>query len=90
MFFVLVPVIMLSIVSGIIIDSFGSSRDLRSEVNEDQRNKCFICRCGGGMAPLSMLTCARSTYCVLPGIVFCSQSSSKFERVGRGFDYHTK
>ena len=45
LFFVLVPVIMLSIVSGIIIDSFGSSRDLRSEVNEDQRNKCFICRC---------------------------------------------
>ena len=44
MFFVLIPVIMLAIVSGIIIDSFGSSRDLRSEVDEDQRNKCFICR----------------------------------------------
>ena len=47
-YFVLVPVVMLSIVSGIIIDSFGSSRDKRNEVNEDQRNKCFICRCGCG------------------------------------------
>lgn len=42
-FFVLIPVIMLAIVSGIIIDGFGASRDARNEVYEDQKNNCFIC-----------------------------------------------
>lgn len=35
-FFVLIPVVMLAIVSGIIIDAFGASRDRRNDVKEDQ------------------------------------------------------
>lgn len=45
LFFVLIPVVMLSIVSGIIIDAFGASRDHRNDVTEDQEGACFICRC---------------------------------------------
>ena len=44
-FFLLVNVIMVSIVTGIIIDAFGASRDKKNDVNIDQENKCFICGC---------------------------------------------
>jgi hypothetical protein len=35
--------VMIAIVTGIIIDAFGDSRDHRQEVEEDQENQCFIC-----------------------------------------------
>ena len=34
---------MLNIVSGIIIDTFGELRDLRSAIDKDMESKCFIC-----------------------------------------------
>jgi len=34
---------MTAIVTGIIIDAFGASRDHRKEVEEDQNGVCFIC-----------------------------------------------
>jgi len=42
-FFIVCCVIMTAIVTGIIIDAFGASRDRRKEVEEDQAAKCFIC-----------------------------------------------
>jgi len=42
-FFIVCNVIMVAIVTGIIIDAFGASRDRRKEVEEDQAAKCFIC-----------------------------------------------
>jgi len=42
-FFIVCNVIMIAIVTGIIIDAFGASRDRRKEVEEDQAAKCFIC-----------------------------------------------
>jgi len=42
-FFIVCCVIMIAIVTGIIIDAFGASRDRRKEVEEDQAAKCFIC-----------------------------------------------
>jgi hypothetical protein len=41
--FLLINVIMISIVTGIIIDAFGASRDQKNFVNGDQENKCFVC-----------------------------------------------
>ena len=42
-FFILVVIIVLNIVFGIIIDSFAELRDHQNAMNEDMRNKCFIC-----------------------------------------------
>lgn len=43
LFFILVNVIMLSIISGKIIDAFGASRDRKMLIELDQHKKCFIC-----------------------------------------------
>jgi hypothetical protein len=43
LFYFIIPLVMISIVSGIIIDAFGASRDERQLVNEDQTRYCFIC-----------------------------------------------
>jgi len=43
LYFLIAVVIMVAIVTGIIIDAFGSSRDHRQEVEEDHFNVCFIC-----------------------------------------------
>ncbi|KAF4670952.1 hypothetical protein FOL47_001750 [Perkinsus chesapeaki] len=42
-YFILSTVVMANIVSGIIIDAFGESRDKRNEVLLDQKNNCFVC-----------------------------------------------
>lgn len=42
-YFILSTVVMANIVSGIIIDAFGESRDKRNEVLLDQKNYCFVC-----------------------------------------------
>jgi len=42
-FFIIVCVVMTAIVTGIIIDAFGASRDHRKEVEENQAGQCFIC-----------------------------------------------
>ena len=42
-FFILVMNIMINIVSGIIINNFGSLRDELNEYTEDLENICFIC-----------------------------------------------
>jgi hypothetical protein len=42
-FFFLVIVIMLNIIFGIIIDTFGELRAQNNEIEEDIRNKCFVC-----------------------------------------------
>lgn len=42
-FFFLVIVIMLNIIFGIIIDTFGELRTQNHEIEEDIKNKCFIC-----------------------------------------------
>ena len=39
----LITVLLLNIVSGIIIDTFGELRDRRSSVDKDLESKCFIC-----------------------------------------------
>jgi len=43
LFFIICVVVMTAIVTGIIIDAFGASRDHRKEVEEDQNGVCFIC-----------------------------------------------
>jgi len=43
LFWIICSIIMVAIVTGIIIDAFGASRDRRKEVEEDQAGKCFIC-----------------------------------------------
>jgi len=43
MFFIICGVVMTAIVTGIIIDAFGASRDHRKEVEENQNGICFIC-----------------------------------------------
>lgn len=42
-FYVLVLVIILNIIFGIIIDTFGDLRDKRNDLIHDIRTKCFIC-----------------------------------------------
>ena len=42
-FFIVVTIVMASIVTGIIIDSFSAARDHRNEVQENQEGFCFIC-----------------------------------------------
>lgn len=42
-FFFLIIVIMLNIIFGIIIDTFGELRAQNHEIEEDIKNKCFIC-----------------------------------------------
>ena len=36
-------IIILAIILGIVIDTFGSLREGEDEKNEDKENKCFIC-----------------------------------------------
>lgn len=45
-FFFFVIVILLAIVQGLIIDSFGELRDQQEQVKEDMETKCFICGIG--------------------------------------------
>jgi len=59
-FFILLTVVMSSIVTGIIIDSFSAARDHRAEVEDNQSSECFV----------------------------CGLERSKFDREGRGFDFH--
>jgi inositol 1,4,5-triphosphate receptor type 1 len=42
-FFIIVTTIGLNIVFGIIVDTFGELREERSEIEADQKSKCFIC-----------------------------------------------
>jgi hypothetical protein len=42
-YFLVCVIIMLAIVSGIIIDAFGASRDEQTAVKDDQEGCCFIC-----------------------------------------------
>ena len=59
-FFILLTVVMSSIVTGIIIDSFSAARDHRAEVQDNQSSECFV----------------------------CGLERSKFDREGRGFEFH--
>lgn len=43
MFFIIVCVILMNIVFGIIIDTFAELRDKKSFIDNDRKNKCFIC-----------------------------------------------
>ncbi|CAG9318629.1 unnamed protein product [Blepharisma stoltei] len=43
MFFIIVIVIMLNIIFGIIIDTFGELRDERNAIEKDNKSICFIC-----------------------------------------------
>jgi hypothetical protein len=43
LFFMVIPVVVFSIVSGIIIDAFGDSRGEMQDTEDDQSNNCFIC-----------------------------------------------
>ncbi|KAM9726666.1 ryanodine receptor 2-like [Menidia menidia] len=45
-FFFFVIVILLAIIQGLIIDSFGELRDQQEQVKEDMETKCFICGMG--------------------------------------------
>lgn len=42
-FFIIVIIILKNIVFGIIIDTFAELRDKRKSIEDDMRNKCFIC-----------------------------------------------
>lgn len=42
-FKLLVPIVLLSIVKGVIVDTFGSLRELDQKKAEDMESKCFIC-----------------------------------------------
>ena len=42
-YFILLMIIMINIVSGIIIDTFGTLREELNEYNFDLENYCFIC-----------------------------------------------
>ena len=42
-FKLIVNVILTAIISGIIIDTFGEKRARKAFLDEDTRNKCFIC-----------------------------------------------
>lgn len=42
-YWLVITVLLLNIVSGIIIDTFGELRDLRSAIEKDMETKCFIC-----------------------------------------------
>eukprot|EP00824_Muranothrix_gubernata_P005809 TRINITY_DN17588_c0_g1_i1.p1 TRINITY_DN17588_c0_g1~~TRINITY_DN17588_c0_g1_i1.p1 ORF type:complete len:193 (-),score=45.55 TRINITY_DN17588_c0_g1_i1:9-587(-) len=40
---ILVILIMVAIISGIIIDSFGELRDTKRKIEDDMNDKCFVC-----------------------------------------------
>ena len=42
-FFLLITIVLLNIIFGIIIDTFGSLRDAKDELQKDKINICFIC-----------------------------------------------
>ena len=42
-FLALIVVIMVNIVSGIIIDTFGALRNSENDKNDDIKDKCFVC-----------------------------------------------
>ena len=43
LFFIIIIVILLNIVFGIIVDTFGQLRDERTEIENDINNVCFVC-----------------------------------------------
>lgn len=43
LYFVIVTFTLLNIIFGIIIDTFAELRDAKNKIDEDIRNKCFIC-----------------------------------------------
>jgi hypothetical protein len=42
-FFLIVVIILLNIIFGIIIDTFAELRDNKRQMDDDMKNKCFIC-----------------------------------------------
>jgi len=42
-FFVIIIIIILNVVFGIILDTFGELRDERAAIEEDIRSTCFVC-----------------------------------------------
>jgi len=42
-FFMIIIIIILNVVFGIILDTFGELRDKRNSIDEDIRERCFIC-----------------------------------------------
>jgi len=45
-FYIVIIIIILNVVFGIILDTFGALRDEKNEVEEEMRNKCFVCGIG--------------------------------------------
>merc|ERR1711998_760163 len=43
MYFLLINIVLLNVIFGIIIDTFGDLRVQKNEKYEDKMNKCFIC-----------------------------------------------
>lgn len=43
LYFVVILIIMLNVIFGIIIDTFGELRQIKSDTEDDIKNKCFIC-----------------------------------------------
>ncbi|EGR34738.1 hypothetical protein IMG5_002710 [Ichthyophthirius multifiliis] len=43
LYFVFISVLFMNIVSGIMIDTFAEMRDKRNFIEQDKKNKCFIC-----------------------------------------------
>jgi hypothetical protein len=43
LFFIIFPVLLMSIVTGIILDTFANMRETREKIEADQEGKCFIC-----------------------------------------------
>jgi len=54
-FFIVIIIILLNIVFGIILDTFGELRDERSKIEEDIRTNCFICSMGNDQLNDSVL-----------------------------------
>ena len=42
-FFLIVVIILLNIIFGIIIDTFAELRDQKRSIDDDMKNRCFIC-----------------------------------------------
>jgi hypothetical protein len=43
LFYIIFPVLLMNLVFGIILDTFGALREERESMEEDQQGKCFIC-----------------------------------------------
>jgi hypothetical protein len=76
-----VTVVMLAITTGTVIDAFGASRDQRNDVEKDQKvSDCIVIIYCISLPVLLML----QNNCFV-----CSIEGSRFDRLGRGFTYHT-